>query len=395
MAYKTKRNREWPERQRVALVIETSTNYGRRLLSGIVRFRQTNRNWSVFLEQRDLSAAIPPWLSTWRGDGIISRATTHDLAQAVALTGVPLVDLTDRREDLGFTYIWSDDAAIGVAGAKHFIERGFLNFAFCGFSDEAWSTRREIAFCQTLQGGEYKICDPFSATWFGSEAEEWETQQSQLVEWLLSLPKPIGIMACNDVRGQHVIDACSKAHLLVPENVAVLGVDDDELLCKLCDPSLSSIVPDAEQIGFLSAQLLADEMAGQKSENRGHLISPLGVTERQSTDTYAVEDPDVAKALSFIRARACSGIGVEDVSRHVGVSRSTLERKIRKYSQFSPQVHIRNKQIQHVQDLLVNTELTTEQIAINCGFEHPEYLHVVFRRELGMTPGEYRRAAQH
>ncbi len=394
MTSTAKSGRQWTQRLRVALVIETSSNYGRNLLSGVVRFRQTNRDWSVFLEQRDLSMAAPSWLAKWKGDGIISRATTRTLAQAVALTGVPLVELTDRSEDFGFTYVWSNDVAIGTLAADHFSERGFRHFAYCGFENEAWSARREVAFRQKLQTNHHQVSDSFCSSWCNKGATHWEKQQAQLVEWLLSLPKPIGIMACNDLRGQHLIDACVKAHLLVPEQVAVLGVDDDELLCQLCDPSLSSVIPNAPLIGFRAAELLSAEMAGQRSQARKHLIDPVGVSERQSTDTYAVDDPDVAKALSFIRARACSGIGVEDVSSHVGISRSTLERKLRKYSEHSPQTHIRNMQLRRVQDLLVNTELSLEQIAINCGFVHPEYLHVVFRRQLGMTPREYRLAAQ-
>lgn len=389
-----KRTPPWTEKLRVALIIETSTSYGRALLSGVVRFRQTNQNWSVFLEQRDLSTALPVWLLDWQGDGIISRATNHALVEAVANTKVPLVELTDRSEDFGFTYVWSDDAAIGTLGAEHFLERGFTQFAFVGFDDEAWSVRRQTAFSKTLNAASYPVASTCHSAWYGRQTSHWENQQSELVEWLRSLPKPVAIMACNDVRGQHVIDACSRAHLLVPEQVAVLGVDDDDLLCQLCDPPLSSIVPNAELIGFRAAELLSLEMAGQRSEVRKCLIAPCGIAERQSTDTYAVDDPIVAKALSFIRSRACSGIDVEDVRRHVGTSRSTLERKLRKCSNLSPQSHIRNVQIRRAQGLLTNTDLAMEQIATHCGFVHPEYMHVVFRRELAMTPGEYRRARQ-
>jgi LacI family transcriptional regulator len=394
MAVKSKRGRSFADKLRVALVIETSSSYGRGLLSGIVRFRQTTRNWSVFLEQRDLASTFPSWLANWQGDGIISRATTLELARAVASTNVPLVELTDRGQDLGFTYIWSDDAAIGKLGAEHLIDRGFQDFAFCGFDDEAWSHRREVAFQTAIQDASHQLSPSYRTSWFGENVEQWDTQQAQIIEWLLSLPKPVAIMACNDVRGQQVLDACSRASLLVPEQVAVLGVDDDALLCQLCDPPLSSIVPNAELIGFRAAELLAQEMTGERAAVREHLIGPIGVSHRQSTDTYAVEDPEVAKALSFIRDRACAGIGVEDVARHVGVSRSTLERKLRRYSNRSPQEHIRKTQIRQAQELLVKTELPIDHIATVCGYEHPEYLHVVFRRELKMTPGEFRRDSQ-
>jgi len=386
--------KKWTVKLRVALVIETSSSYGRGLLKGIVRYRQTNHDWSVFLEQRDLSATFPAWLTSWKGDGIISRATTHALAEAVASTRVPLVELTDRSQDFGFTYVWSNDASIGKLGAEHLIDRGFDHFAFCGFENEAWSQRREVAFRETIQNASHELSDSYRTVLFDKNAGDWEKQQAQLVSWLLALPKPVAIMACNDVRGQQVIDACSRAHLIVPEQVAVLGVDDDTLLCEICDPPLSSIVPNAELVGFRGAELLAQEMAGERVTQRQNLIDPIGITHRMSTNTYAVEDADVGKALSFIRDRACSGIGVDDVARFVGVSRSTLERKLRRYSNRSPQAHIRRIQVGHAQELLLTTELPIDHIATVCGYEHPEYLHVVFRRELNMTPGEYRRVNQ-
>ncbi len=394
MTQKPKRTREWSGKLRVALIVETSSSYGRGILSGIVRFRRTNHDWSVFLEQRDLSTVFPHWLTKWKGDGIISRATNRELADSLKLTGTRLIELTDRREDFGFTYVWSNDHAIGQMGAEHLIERGFRDFAFCGFAGEAWSERREQSFTEAIKKIGYRVHPHFESDWFAKHANHWENQQRQLVDWLMSLPKPIAVMACNDVRGQQVIDACALANLLVPEQVAVLGVDDDSLLCQLCEPSMSSVVPNAELIGYRAAELLSKEMAGQQTEQRINLIDPVGVTPRQSTDTFAVDDPEVAKALSFIRDRACTGIAVDDVSRHVGVSRSTLERKLRKYSNRSPQEHIRNTQIRQAKELLIKTELPIDHIATVCGYEHPEYLHVVFRRELKMTPGEFRRVAQ-
>jgi len=394
MPRQSKRIRRFAEKLRVALIIETSSSYGRGILSGLVRFRQTNREWSVFLEQRDLNTALPAWLATWRGDGIISRSTTGSLAQSLASTNVPLIELTDRGSDFGFTCVWSNDAAIGKMGAEHLIERGFRNFAFAGFDDEAWSQRRETAFCDAIREASLDLLPTYRTNWYSGDELQWDKRQSQIIDWLVSLPKPIAIMGCNDVRSQQIIDACSRARLLVPEQVAVLGVDDDSLVCQLCDPPLSSVTPNAELIGFRAAELLSEEMAGNRSTIRHHLIDPVGVNQRQSTDTLAVDDPEVAKALSFIRDRACSGIGVEDVARYVGVSRSTLERKLRRYSNHSPQEHIRKTQIRQAQELLLKTELPIDHIASVCGYEHPEYLHVVFRRELKMTPGEFRRITQ-
>lgn len=379
-------------KRRVALIIETSTIYGRDLLAGIVRFMRTNRNWSVFLEQRDLAKKPPSWLADWDGDGIISRATTPGLVEAVRATGVPLVELTDRGSDHGLTYVWSDDRGIAQLGAKHLLTRGFRSFAFCGFKSEAWSKRRETAFAEAVHAAGFD-CEFYNSPWQSSRAHTWEREQRDLSNWLRELPKPLGLMACNDIRGQHVLEACSSQKLTVPEEVAVVGVDNDELLCQLCDPPLSSVIPNAPQVGFLAAELLSRLMNGE-SVPREHLVEPIEVATRQSTDVVAVEDPHISSALAYIREHACEGISVEDVLKHVPVSRSTLERQLRRYVGRKPQQEIRHVQLKRVRELLSTTDLPTEQIALLSGFQHPEYMHVVFKRELGMTPGEFRRAAK-
>ena len=244
-------------KRHVALIIETSSVYGRELLSGIVRFMRVHDEWSVFLEQRDLWKQPPAWLNHWRGDGIISRATTPKLLEAVAKTGVPLVEVTDRRGDSKLPQVRSDDAAIGCMAAEHLLERGFQRFGVCGFKGEAWSQRREEAFVDTVEPKVAFACSRFNSSWHGPSARAWEAEQESIVAWLKQIEPPFAVMACNDIRGQHVIEACSKLNLAVPEQVAVIGVDNDELLCRVCSPPLSSVIPNAEKVGFQAAVLLA------------------------------------------------------------------------------------------------------------------------------------------
>lgn len=379
-----------PQKKRVALIIETSSIYGRRLLEGVIKYMRAHDEWSVFLEQRDLSSEPPLWLNYWHGDGILSRATTPQLAEAVAAKGMPLVELTDRREDLGFAHVWSDDAAIGSMAADHLIERGFRNFAFCGFTGEAWSERRQSAFTN-LVGNRGHAAQIYNSRWLGKIARPWEEEQEHLTKWVQNLPKPVGIFACNDVRGQQTLNACLDNGMCVPEDVAVIGADNDEILCQLCRPQLSSVVPNAEVVGFRAAEILAQLMAGLAVEKRELLIRPIGVVSRQSTDVVAIEDRTVATALRYIRENACQGISVDDVLQVVPMSRSSLERKMRKYLNRSPQQEIRLVQVKRAQQLLTETDLPMDQIAGMCGFQHPEYMHVVFRRELGQTPGSFRR----
>ena len=381
-------------KRHVALIIETSSIYGRDLLAGIVRYMRMHDQWSVFLEQRDLFKQPPTWLDDWHGHGIISRATTSRLIDAISNTGVPFVELTDRKGATELPQVRSNDAAIGRMGAEHLLERGFERFGFCGYKGEAWSKRREDAFVGMVQEKSSEPCSLYHSTWQGRAARNWEDEQQCIVDWLHTLTPPFAVMACNDIRGQQVIDACSKLGLAVPEQAVVIGVDNDELLCRVCSPPLSSVIPNAETVGFRAAEVLAGLMDGESPASEVQLIVPLGVATRQSTDVVAIDDRDIAAALRYIREHACRGLTVEEVIRNNPVSRSTLERQVRKYLGRTPQAEIRFVQVKRVRELLISTDLSAEQIADLCGFEHPEYLHVVFKRVTGMTIGAFRKQAK-
>ena len=381
-------------KRHVALIIETSSVYGRDLLAGIVRYMRMHDRWSVFLEQRDLFKQPPSWLNNWQGDGIISRATTPRLLDAISNTGVPFVELTDRKGDVEFSQIRSDDAAIGRMGAEHLLERGFERFGFCGYNGEAWSKRREDAFIRMVDEKSSGECSIYNSAWQGRAARNWEDEQQCIADWLRSLTPPFAVMACNDIRGQQVIDACSELDMAVPEQVVVMGVDNDELLCRICSPPLTSVIPNAQGVGFRAAEVLARLMDGKSPLSEVQLIEPLGVATRQSTDVVAIDDREIAAALRYIREHACRGLTVDEVVRNNSVSRSTLERQVRKYLGRTPQAEIRFVQVKRARELLISTDLSAEQIAALCGFEHPEYLHVVFKRVTGMTIGTFRKQAK-
>lgn len=376
-------------RPHVALIVETSVTYGRRILSGVSRYLRSHEQWSVFLQQSELHTAPPKWLANWRGDGIICRPTSPRLTKAFRNSGVPVVDLNDTRP-LGLPRIHSDDAAIGRMGAEHLLERGFQRFAFGGFTGETWAALRRDAYVQALKEAGHD-CSIFESYWRGPRAPAWDDDQKRIARWLKSLPKPLAVMTCNDVRGQHVLDACRRVDLPVPEAVAVIGVDDEEPLCDLCDPPLSTVVPDAHRIGYEAAELLDAMMSGKAGPAAGdRLIAPIGVVTRQSTDLLAIPDPDIAAAVRYIREWACRGTAVADVLRHVPISRSLLERRFRQYLGRSPQAEIRSVQLKRARQLLAETDLPLKKIAQLTGFEHPEYLSVVFKRHTGETAGQYR-----
>jgi LacI family transcriptional regulator len=383
------------ERPSVALIIETSSVYGRRLLAGVTRWMRTHTPWSVFLEQRGLTEKPPAWLDGWCGDGILSRVTTPELAEQLQSQRIATVDLTDIYGDQGLPRIWSNDADIGRLGAEHLLERGFRNFAYCGFTAHHWSQRRREGFLQTLQLPARRVA-VYESIWGGPQAHDWQQERRQIADWLAQLPKPVGIMAANDLRGQQVLDACKQISVAVPEEAAIIGCDNDELLCQLCDPPLSSIVPNPEHIGFEAAGLLDRLIAANGKQRKAYQgtrleIPPVGIVTRQSTDVLAIEDAKVAAALKFIRENACLGTSVEEVLKHIPISRSMLERGFRQYLQRSPHAEIRLVQLKRVRDLLSETDLPLDRIAGLAGFTHPEYMSVVFKRELGETPGQYRR----
>jgi len=385
------------ERPHVLLMVETSIAYGRGILRGVNRWQQTHRRWSMYLEQHELAAPPPDWLSRWRGDGVLCRVTTPRVAGLLRAGGLPVVDLNDLHEDLGFVHLWSDHRDIGRLAADHLLERGFRTLAFCGFSDQRWSRLRREGFAARAAGAGLDVA-VHESDWFGPAAPAWEESQETLRRWLGGFPPPVGVMACNDLRGQHVLDAARRGDLAIPEQVAVIGVDDDALLCELCDPPLSSVRPDPEEIGYRAAELLDGMMTGCRRGRRPPVrelrIPPLGVTTRQSTDILAVADPIVAAVLRLIRERGCNGLTMREVVAAAGMSRSSLERRFRDIVGRTPQAEIRNAQMKRVRELLAETDLSLERIADLVGFSQASYLSHAFKRETGETARDYRRRAQ-
>jgi LacI family transcriptional regulator len=373
----------------VALIIETTVIYGRRILAGVARYLRTHHRWSVFIEQHELGTAPPTWLTSGHWDGILSRPTDPAMARLFRRMEVPVVDLNDLYENLELPWVGSDHVAIGRMGASHLFERGFRKFAFCGFANELWSAQRLEGFCSagTQSSGPISL---YETPWRGPNVPRWDHDIKQIVKWLVALPKPVAIMACNDVRGLHVLDACNRAGLLVPEEVAVLGVDDEEIMCELCIPPLSSVAPNPEEIGYAAAELLDALMAGKRPRQLRIFVDPIRVFSRQSTDVIAVSDWAVVNAARFMREQTLRGCRLTDVLQKVNMSRATLEKPFRKHLNRSPKQEMRRIKVDRIKQLLAETDFTLERIAELSGFKHPEYLSVLFKRETGQTPGSYR-----
>jgi LacI family transcriptional regulator len=373
----------------VALIVETAKQYDRGVLRGIGRYIKGHGPWSVYLEERGPQDAIPSWLKVWRGDGIIARIKDVPMAEALLATGAPVVEL--RRQVIGFDLpaVHCDDGAISQLAIRHFQERGFRHFAFCGRPGSRWSDLREHAYGERLADLGY-TCSVYS--WpLQARQLTWEQEQDDVARWLAKLPHPVGVLACNDIRGLQVLDACRRIDLSVPEGVAVLGVDNDEVLCALSDPPLSSIDQDLERIGYAAAALLDGLMAGEESKADPILIEPLGVVTRLSTDSVAIDDPAVATAFRVIRQHACDNKGIDYLADRTGLSRRALERRFKALTGRTLQEEILNTQLARVRQMLAETDLKLESIARKSGFNYAGYMCSYFKKKTGMTPGEYRR----
>lgn len=376
------------KQSRVALLIETSNAYGRGLLRGVVAYVREHRPWSFYFVEQGRGDPPPEWLSKWDGDGIIARIENERIARAVAESGLPTVDISAARLMPSIPWVETNDKAVAQLVAEHLLERGFRHFGFCGDARFNWSTWRCTSFTETIRAAGFD-CSVYNPS--EKKQVRVEAQIEGIGTWLKSLPKPAGVMACYDIRAQQLLAACRDLQVAVPDEVAVVGVDNDELLCDLCSPPLSSVLLNHQKAGYEASRLLDRMMAGQKVPTSGHLIEPLRLEIRQSSDVLAVHDADVSKAMHLIREHACDGIDVSDVLRVVPVSRRVLESRFKRLLGVTPHEEILRVKLRRVKQLLLDTALPLSEIARRTGFEHVEYLSVAFKRETGMTPRLFRR----
>ncbi|MCC9656652.1 AraC family transcriptional regulator [Rhodopirellula halodulae] len=380
-------------RPRIALLVEVSRAYGREMLRGISLYARTQADWSLLHEEMTLDSGVPNWISRTRVDGVIARVDQHTIEPLRQLR-VPVVDVRCNRKFTGVPQVEADNQRVSQMAFEHLWERGFRRFAFCGFRFAKYSDERLAAFRELVRAAKCEFTEYQSPGAPGVALTELEragvVEQESLAQWLSTLKRPTGLFVCNDIRGQQVLNACRIANIAVPDDVGVIGVDDDDTLCSICDPTLSSVRPDAEGAGYRAAEILDGMLAGQKPARDTERIAPLSVTERLSTKVVAVEDAELARVCRYIRHNACSGINVGDVVEITSLSRRQLERRFRDVLGHTPHHQITMTQVARVKQLLIDTDMTLEQIAPMAGYTHKESLGAVFKRETGQAPGEFR-----
>ena len=380
---------------KIALLIETARGYGRGLLRGIVRYGRLHGPWSFYVTPGDFAQALPR-MRQWGGAGIIARVETPRVAQAILASGLPTVALDLSEDQLRpdnplsrLSEVASDSHGAARLAAEHLLERGFRHYAFVGLAGRIWSRLRQDGFCERLRaaGFEPHVYAPprRRREWL------WEQEQGKLADWLRRLPRPVGLMACDDNRGREVLEACRAAGLRVPEEMAVVGVDNDELLCELADPPLSSVALNAEAGGYRAAALLDRMIRGRSRKPTRLAVEPLHVVTRRSTDIVALDDPVVASALHFIHDHAGRPIRIDDVVERVLISRRALEIRFKNVTGRTLLAELRRIRLDRARLLLQETDLSLSRVAGSAGYSSESYLTQVFRQDLGQTPARYRR----
>jgi LacI family transcriptional regulator len=372
---------------KVVLLIETSRVYGRALLRGITKYSRLHGPWVFYSEPGGLEKAMPH-LEGWGANGIIMR--DYLKGEKVIKMAVPvIVSVHSKEPSLEFPFVDTDGVKIGEMAAKHFLERGFRYFGFCGYNELHWSRSRCQSFVRKIAeaGFETHIYKP-KAT---KRRRSVEKEQLLMEEWLKSLPKPAGVMTANDDMGRQLTEVCKIVGLQVPEEVAIVGVDNDDLVCELSDPPLSSIALNVERGGYEAAELLDRLMKGGKMRNQSIIIPPTHIEVRQSTDIMAIEDKDIVNAVRFINQHAREQIQVGDVANAANTSRRLLQQKFRRVLKRTVHDEIRQARMEQVARMLAETNLSVSEIASTLGYSGVEKISRYFRREMGMTPVAYRK----
>lgn len=376
---------------RVAVCLDKSLSYGRGVLQGIADFAETAGRWSLVIDPRARGTYAADWLANWNGDGILAYVESHATARRLRASGIPVVEIFGHQLDLDLPQIGNDDVAIGRLAAEHLLTRHFRHFGFCGYQVEPWSARRQAGFEEALGAAGF-VPHRFSSPHRDSNLGRWQREHVRLRQWLEELPRPVAIMACSDRLALRVLDVCRELGAVVPEEVAVIGVDNDEEICRLSDPPLSSVQDNARKIGFEAALMLNRLMLNPRQPVPPPLlIPPRGIVLRRSTDVMALDDRLVVSVMSAIREQACAGLRIPDLLARFNVSRSTLYRRFEAALGRAPHEEILRVQLERAKTLLAEHDFTLERVAELTGFRHSEYFCVAFKRRLGMTPGEYRR----
>ncbi len=396
-----KKNGETPH---VVILTSTLVKGLRDMLQGVLQYAQEHGPWRIYQQEKR------PWtyrlqdLKQWGCDGIIA-ADYHSVEEArlIAGAGVPVVVLLQphpmrQRAYPLFRYpcvVWNSDA-IGRMAADYFLERHYTQFAFVGDThpETYWSVDRERSFRAALRAAGHRVCHVYGAC-SAKEQRDWAVERPRMESWLKSLPTPLALFAPNDRRGKQVLDACMDAGVSVPDEVAVLGVDNDEWICEASVPTLSSIQCDPRPAGYRIAGHLDRLMKGERLKKREYRVEPIRVVTRQSTEWTAIADQKMACALRFIQVNAHnSNLRVTDIAKSAGLSRRATEIRFKNATGRTVREEVEHVRLERIRSMLAETDLKIGEIALQCGIVCETHLGRIFRKRYGTTMGQFRAAVR-
>jgi len=379
-----------PTPRRIALAFPYGRAFVEKVVEGILAYARRRANWTIMRFPERLSPSLD-WLQGWRGDGAFVIISTPEDARLARSLAIPVVNITAYFSEPGVTTVTADHREIGRQAARHLLERRFKKFGYYGSRDLFFSQLRRDGFVSTIraQGGSCAVLEVSSVV---ASGRVWTRQQLQLEHWLRTLKLPVAIMASTDLRADMLLETCRQLGLRVPDDVAVIGVDNDPVIVSHAHPPLSSVARDDERAGELAAQILDQLMAGGRDRQKLVLVPPAGVVVRQSTETLAVEDPQLASLVQFIRSRVGEKFGVERLLELVPWSRRTLENRFRQQLGASPSAVINRWRVEHARRRLeADAKIPLATVAAACGFSDLRHFRLVFRRVQKQTPAEYRK----
>lgn len=388
----------------IGVLVETSRAFGRGVAEGIIGYAR-DHNWVLFPQESGLFLELPPWLLREPLDGIIAFVFTQAIGRRLLEKKIPAVDVYGQGFLPGAPVVTVDSDAVAAMAAEFFLKAGFSRFAYCGYPGIFFSDRRQEAFVRRLgREGIVPVCYAPPAdirrcmNLYLRERGGMEYEKD-IAAWLKKLPKPIAVFACNDIRGQQILNACRNHGIQSPEEVAVLGTDNDTLICEMSHPTLSSIMPETTEIGRLAAETLDRLMGGRrKTEARTLkpetvLIPPLRIVERQSTDSVPDPHPVIAAATRVIRDGACAGLTVEGVCEAVGFGRTHLDALFKERLGRTVSREILRIRLNRSRRLLLETDLPLALVAKRTGFLTLPHFCRVFKRENHVSPSQFREGA--
>jgi LacI family transcriptional regulator len=364
-------------------------------IDGVLRYARDHEcNWSYITAPESLSLSVLD-LVGWPGDGILAAINTDAEAACAEALSIPVVNISSALVRSPVPRSIVNNHAIGALAADHLVSKGFQAYAFYGLSGVQYSKDRHAGFEERLEAAGYRSVEFLSKPTFGLGGNQWLQQYRVLAEWLAELPTPCGLFAVSDYRARQALDACRQVELEVPEQIAVIGVDNEQVICEHAFPTLTSVARNDQLEGYRAAAMLHRLLQGKRVSLEEDPIPPLQVVERESTATFAVSDARLRQALSFLHEHIEKPITIDQITEHAGVSRRWLEYAFRDVLGETPYQYLRRQRLAMARRLLAeNPSDKVYAVAQQAGFSSAKQLAIAFHQDFGMSPREYRRSTQ-